>query len=326
MPALRVSVILAGLIFGTAAFAGLAQAADTIRLAILKTGTFAWELAVMRAHGLDQAAGLDIQSTELATPEAVEVALNAGAADVIVSDWLWVSRARQLGDKLVFYPYSSALGAVMVPQDSSIRTLADLKGKKLAVAGGPLDKSWLLLRGAAKLEGLDLASQASIAYGAPALLAEKTLQGEMDATLNFWNFCAALEAKGMRRLVGIDDLLPKLGIKGRPALLGYIFREDWAQAHPRLVDRFIEATRQAKERLASSDEEWQRVAPLLGTNDPATLAIFRTRYRQGIPRRPIAQEEEDAQALFSILANLGGKALVGDATELAPGTFYKPAS
>ena len=58
------------------------------------------------------------------------------AADVIVSDWLWVSRERGLGAKLTFYPYSSALGAVMVPNSSTIRTLADLKGRKLAVAGG----------------------------------------------------------------------------------------------------------------------------------------------------------------------------------------------
>ena len=33
-------------------------AADTIRLAVQKTGTVAWELAVIRAHGLDKEAGL----------------------------------------------------------------------------------------------------------------------------------------------------------------------------------------------------------------------------------------------------------------------------
>ena len=41
-------------------------------------------------------------------------------ADVIVSDWLWVGRERTLGDDLVFYPYSSALGAVMVPVTASL--------------------------------------------------------------------------------------------------------------------------------------------------------------------------------------------------------------
>jgi len=94
------------------------RAAETIRLAVQKTGTFAWELAVIRAHGLDKKANLALQVDELASPEAGKVALRGGAADVIVSDWLWVARERGLGAKLKFYPYSSALGAVMVPNAS----------------------------------------------------------------------------------------------------------------------------------------------------------------------------------------------------------------
>ena len=72
-----------------------------------------------------------------------------------------------LGAKLTFYPYSSALGAVVVPAASPIQTLADLKGRKLAVAGGPIDKSWLLLLAWLKQGGIDLKSEATIAYGAP---------------------------------------------------------------------------------------------------------------------------------------------------------------
>ncbi len=151
-------------------------AADTIRLAVQKTGTFAWELAVIRAHGLDKKANLALQVDELASPEAGKVALRGGAADVIVSDWLWVARERGLGAKLTFYPYSSALGAVMVPDASSIRTLADLKGRKLAVAGGPIDKSWLLLQASMKQDGIDLKSESTIVYGSPPLLAAKTAQ------------------------------------------------------------------------------------------------------------------------------------------------------
>src|ERR1700741_1884935 len=102
---------------------GAASAADTIRVAAQKTGTFAWELAVIRAHGLDKEANLTLEIRELASPEAGKIALRAGDADIMISDWLWVSRERSLGAKLAFYPYSSALGAVMVPNGSSIRTL-----------------------------------------------------------------------------------------------------------------------------------------------------------------------------------------------------------
>ena len=113
-----------------------------------------------RAHGLDKQANLSVEVLELASPEAGKIALRAGNADIVVTDWLWVSRERGLGAKLTFYPYSSALGAVMVPAASPIQTLADLRGRKVAVAGGPIDKNWLLLLAWLKQGGIDLKSEA----------------------------------------------------------------------------------------------------------------------------------------------------------------------
>jgi NitT/TauT family transport system substrate-binding protein len=214
----------------------------------------------------------------------------------------------------------------MVPGASALRNLADLKGRKLAVAGGPIDKSWLLLQGAAKRDGVELKTQATIVYGAPVLLAEKAVQGEVDATLNYWNICAGLEARGFRRLVGIEDLLPRLGAKGRTAMLGYAFDEAWAARHRGAVARFLEVTRKAKDILATSDAEWERIAPLVRAGDAAALKAYRDRYREGIPRRPVDDEEADARALFRVLATQGGTSLVGGAGELAPGTFYRSGS
>jgi NitT/TauT family transport system substrate-binding protein len=301
-----------------------AGATETIRFAVQKTGTTAWELDVIRAHGLDAQADLKIETRELASPESGKIALMGGAADVIVSDWLWVSRERGAGSNLVFYPYSSALGAIMVPKNSEIRTIRDLRGHKIAVAGGPVDKSWLLLQGALKQSGIDLKKEATIVYGTPPLLAEKTFMGEMDANLNYWNFCAALEARGMRRLIGIEDLLPKLGVTGHPAMIGYVFDSTWAANHPQAIARFLEVTRKAKDILATSDNEWERIAPLLETHDPLTRTVYRDRYREGIPRRSIEDDEKDAAILFGVLAKQGGAELVGAATALAPGTFFKP--
>jgi NitT/TauT family transport system substrate-binding protein len=318
---LCIRMLLAAVILSFAQ-AGTSYGAEPVRVAVQKTGTFAWELAVIRAHSLDKQANLAVQVVELASPEAGKIALRAGNADIIVSDWLWVSRERTLGAKLTFYPYSSALGAIMVPAASQIRTLADLKGRKLAVAGGPIDKSWLLLQAWLKQDGIDLKSDATIAYGAPPLLTAKTLSGEMDATLNYWNFCAVLEAKGFRRLAGMEDLLSKLGAKGRTAMIGYVFDEAWANANQDKVARFIAMTRMAKEILSTSNAEWEKIAPLTGAADAATLRTYRDRYREGIPRRPIADEEADARILYRVLADIGGREFVGAAPELSSGTFY----
>jgi NitT/TauT family transport system substrate-binding protein len=316
---IRVGIATALMLLAPAAFAD-----DTIRVVAQKAGTFAWELNVARKHGLDKQAQLTVDTMELASPEAGKVALRGGSADIVVSDWTWVSRERTLGARLTFYPYSTALGAIMVSPTSSIRNLTDLRGKTLAVAGGPIDKSWLLLRAALMQDRFNLQSEAKIVYGAPTLLAEKTVAGEFEATLNYWNICVGLEARGLRRFAELADLLPKLGIEGRPAMIGYVFDEQWAAQHRDALTRFLEVSHKAKEILATSDAEWERIAPLVGTTDPATLKLYRERYREGIPRRSVAQDEADARALYGVLAKLGGSTLVGPAKDLAPGTFYQP--
>jgi NitT/TauT family transport system substrate-binding protein len=302
-----------------------ANAADRIRLAVQRTGTLAWELDIIKAHGLDKKADLQIETLELASTEAGKIAIKGGSADLMLSDWLWVARERSLGDALVFYPSSSTLGAVMVPAQSPIKDVADLKGRKLAVAGGPLDKSWLLLQALARRSGVDLRKQATIVYGAPPLLSEKAVQGELDATLTFWNFAADLEGRGQKRAILMADVMRGLGAKGPVAIVGYTFDGGWAAKNQSTVDRFLDAARQAKDILASSEAEWQRLAPRIGVSDPAALAIYRQRYREGIVRRPLADEEADAGALYLVLAEIGGAELVGPARTLAPGTFYRPA-
>src|ERR1700724_3810816 len=304
-------------LLGAALLAGLcitaATAADRIRIVAQKTGTLAWELDIIRAHGLDKEANLDIQVVELASTEAGKIALRSGSADLIVSDWLWVARERSLGDNLVFYPYTSTLGAVMVPGNSAVANVADLKGKKLAVAGGPLDKSWLMLQAVARRDGLDLRTQTNIVYGAPPLLSEKALQRENDATLTFWNFCAELEGKGFKRGIDMETIEKRLGATGPVAMVGYAFDAGWAAKNKSAVARFLDGAARAKDILANSEAEWQRLAPRIGVSDQAGLEIYRRRYSDGIPRRPIRDEERDAAGLYRVLVEIAGAELVGPA-------------
>ena len=82
----------------------------------------------------------------------------------------------------------------------------------------------------------------------------------------------------------------------------------------------------ANELLATSDEQWARLKPVMGENDPsfndATFEALRRRYQEGIPERSAAEDEADAKVLYQFLRELGGEKLVGPATELVPGTFW----
>ena len=150
-----------------------AAAAKTLRIAAVKNGSLSWLLDTIKAEGLDAKAGLKLDIIDVANNQAGPIALLSRDADVIVSDWTWALRQRAMGDAMKFSPYSSALGALMVPKDSPIKTLADLKGKKLGVAGSAIDKSWLLLRAyTKKTVGTDLAELAVPSYGAAPLITE----------------------------------------------------------------------------------------------------------------------------------------------------------
>jgi len=121
----------------------------------------------------------------------------------------------------------------------------------------------------------------------------------------------------------MDHVVKALGAKGPVALVGYTF--DRACRNGSTVERFLAAARQAKDILASSQAEWQRLAPRIRVTDLDALAIYRQRYGEGIVRRSLAEEEADARALYRVLAEIGGAGLVGPARELPAGTFYRPA-
>lgn len=299
--------------------------AEPLRLAVLKFGTVNWELDVIRHHGLDKQEGVELDVVELASTQAAKVALQAESADLIVSDWLWVSRTRRRGGNFVYVPYSSAVGAVMVPPESTAKSLADLQGKKLGVAGGPLDKSWLILKMYARqLANLDLAEVTEPAFGAPPLLAKKAEQRELAAVLNYWPYCARLEAKGFRTLIGVTEAAAELGATGQVAMIGYVFRESWAKRNASVIDGFLRAVRRARQILATSDAEWQRIKPLTLAEDEATLIALRRRYREGIPKSSVAAMRASTEELSRLLAKSTGGSITDPAGGLAPGTFWQP--
>ena len=137
-----------------------ASAQDTVRIGVLEFGTVNWEVDTIIHNKLDEANGFKLEPVVLASNDATRIAINAGEVDVIVSDWLFVSRQRAEGLPLTMVPFSTSVGAIMVPGDSKVQTLADLKGAKIGVAGGPLDKTWLMYQGLAKDKyGFDLAAE-----------------------------------------------------------------------------------------------------------------------------------------------------------------------
>lgn len=291
-----------------------------IRVGVLPFGTVLWEVETMRGAGLDLANNLKVHPVQLATNDAARIAFLGEQVDTIVTDLLLAARLRNEGHKVKFIPFSTTEGGVMVPAGSPLRHATDLVGKQIGVAGGPLDKSWLLLRADVRNRtGVDLTLGADPVYGAPPLLMSRLEAGELDAALLFWNFCARLEAKGYRRLVSAGDIAQSFGIQGEIALLGYIFNE---ATDPKVLDGFAQASAAAKQILAENEEAWTPIRPLMKAEDEKTFQTLKRYFIDGRPRRSISDERADAERLFGILAGIGGEKLVGAVQSFPDGLYW----
>ena len=295
----------------------------SVRVGVLEFGTVNWELELIQSRELARKRGIDLKVVPLASGDASTIALQGGAVDMIVSDWIWVSRQRAESNLYSFVPFSDAVGAVMVKSDSGIRQLADLKDKKLGIAGGPSDKTWLLLRAYAQRKlGVDLTQFTQPTYAAPPLLNELAMRGQVDAALNHWNYAARLEVLGMHALIDVPEILKGLGIDKPIPLLGWVFREDWAEANSAAVNGFFAASYEAKAILAGSDASWDLLRPKMRAENDAVFKALRANFRAGIPTCTDKNSMTTVAATFRILAETGGEKLVGKSKALSAGTFW----
>jgi len=297
--------------------------AGEVRVAALQFGTVNWVLDVIKLRKLDEKYSFKMKVVPLASTNGAKIALQGGSAEIVTTDWTWVSRRRAEKADFALVPYSSAVGHLMVAANSDIKTLGDLRGKKIAVAGGPLDKSWLFLRAYVQQKlGVDLAEVATPVYGAPPLLTQKMIRGEFDAILNFWHFSARLKAKGFRSLLSVGDVMVELGTSGPTVAIGFAFSEGWANKNKKELKGFLSAAKDAVAILDKDDAIWNDIRPRMKAKDDVTFLALRQSFRDGILRRPLIVEQADVQRLYAILVELGGAKLLGRSKELSPGTFW----
>lgn len=304
-------------------FSALAWAGNKIRITSVKAGSVGWMIETIRREGLDKKHGFELSVLEVSTNHAAPIALLSGDADLIVNDWTWAMRQRSKGQDLKFASYSSALGSVMVPKDSPIKTLADLEGKKLGIAGTGVDKSWLLLRAySIKVLGKDIAKLAETIFGAAPLITEEFKKGRLDACLDFWTYAARLNNAGARELLSMADIIKALDIKPTPPLVGFIWSEKAAKKSGVPIDKFLAAIAEANDVLAKSDKPWEYLKPLVNPANDSEFEAIKAYFRSGITTPWGAGETSAAEKLTKLLIETGDAELIGDDTRFDPNLFH----
>jgi len=294
-----------------------------IRLGVLAFGTVNWELTLMQQAQPKSNKHYRLQVIKMANPQAGKIALQSGAVDMIVADWIWVSRQRALAKDYTFYPYSNTTGALVLAKESAINQLADLKNKKIAIAGGELDKNNLLLQALMQKQGQGsvFASMEKM-YGAPPLLSQQMTHKRVDALLTYWHYAARMEADGYRVLMTGNEILQGLGIPVQVPSIGYVFDRAWADSNKAAIQAFLQHTRQAKDALCTDDALWQSIQSLTRAKTEQVSQLLRHRYCAGRVNSWGEKEQQAAARIYQYLRKISAKRLTGDAETIQAGTFW----
>jgi NitT/TauT family transport system substrate-binding protein len=318
-------------LFGLSIFAGQGMAfsppkkeLEQVNVGVLLNGTASWEMQVIKDLKLDEENGFELVLKDVSGKQASHVALMAGDVDIVLSDFVWVAALRAAGDEFTAVPHSYAVGGLMVSPDGPISSITDLPGKTIGIAGGPVDKSWLILQAYyAAQTGEKLADNVTARFGAPPLINELLTEGQIDASLNFWHFNARAKAGGAKELVSVDAMMSGMGITEKPPLLTWVFRDETAMKKRSEIKAFLDASFAAKAILLEDDGVWEGLREKMGASDnDALFTALRDDYRAGILRAYNDETIAAAAASFAIMAEYGGSDLVGDSTEMDAGTFW----
>lgn len=306
------------------ALSAFSPGAKTIKLALQEGGTASWEAAAMQELKLDKKNSIHLDIRPVADSKAGTVALQAGEVDAILSDFIWVSIQRHQGADFTMVPHSLAVGGLMVMPDGPVKSVGDLAGKTLAVAGGPVDKSYVILQAYYNAKtGKSLPDDINAEFGAPPLVNELLAKGEAQAALNFWHFNARAKVAGAVELVSVKDMLAELGVSQQPPLLGWVFSEKNARKKKQEFQHFLDASFATKKALLTDDAIWEKIRPVMNVGDDDALFIaLRDAYRAGIVASYGEAEVKAATESYELMAKFGGSELIGDQPALAEGTFW----
>jgi NitT/TauT family transport system substrate-binding protein len=297
---------------------GWSKELPTIRLGALAYGTVNWELDTIKNNKLDEKYGFKLDIVPMGGGSASDIAFLGGEIDVMVSDFIWAAAQRAEGRDLKFIPYSTAVGGIMVKADSGINSLQDLAGKRIGVAGGPLDKSWLILQAYAKQEGLlNLKTDTQQEYGAPPIMFKAAMSGDIDGVINFWHFQAKAKAAGLKEIISVQEAAKSLGLDPSVPLLGYIVN---GKMDAKLSQGLFAASRDAKAMLGNDDAAFDAVRARMKPKNDAEFEALKAGFRAGIPTSTTVDEAAVDNTL-QMMAKLGGPDLVGKATALPKDLF-----
>jgi NitT/TauT family transport system substrate-binding protein len=295
-----------------------------LRLDVVATGTQSIPAFVLEKLELDKKHGFNLIVNENSGAGGANwTAIKTNMADAIITNWLDIGRNRaQTVPVYAVAPFLSWSNGMLVPADSSVSSVADLKGLKIG-AYNTKSLDWVLIRAAAQRSGgFDPAAENEVTEGAPGLMVGLIEQKQVDAILNYGDMNTKLAGTGNYKVVfTVADVLNELDMNSDAAFLYYGFTETFIHEHPETVKQFVAAYEEAVEYLYTNDDIWTEIAEVkFDITDEAGVANLRDTLRKAIKQELPASAEEDARILFDWLKGNGHEELLG--IEQLPETLF----
>jgi sulfonate transport system substrate-binding protein len=260
--------------------------AETLRIGYQKYGT----LVLLKAKGTLEKRlaeqGVEVKWTEFPGGPQLLEGLNVGSVDFGVTGETPPVFAQAAGADLLYVahePPAPSGEAILVPKDSPIQSVAELKGKKVVLNKGS-NVHYLLVR-ALEDAGLKY-SDITPVYLPPADARAAFERGSVDAWVIWDPFQSAaekqLQARSLRDGSGLVDNHQF-----------YLATRTYAEQHPQVIGTLVEEIRSVGEWVKGNlDEATRQVAPLIGLSPEITRQAVE---RQGYGAQFITPDVVEAQ-------------------------------
>lgn len=275
-------------------------------------------LIILKSRGdLDKrlaAHGVTVKWAEFPAGAPILEGMNGGSVDFGITGETPPVFAQAAAGSVVRYiayePAAPAGEAILVPKNSPLKTLADLKGKRVAVAKG--SNSYYLLVQALKKAGLTL-DDVNVAFLKPADANAAFAQGDVDAWAIWDYYYAAGQAQSGARVLASGE-----GLIDNHAF--FLASKDEIAKYPEVLKIALEETAKVDSWAKDHQDE---AAALLSQQVGIDAAILKTAIqRSGFGPKPlgpevIAAQQRMADALYA-LKQLPNAITVKDAVVTLP--------
>jgi len=267
---------------------------------------------VMDKHGMLDAVGLKPERARSLSPATLHLMVAERKVDIGFGGFTTMATARAEGkDLIVIHGVFSPVNMVFVRKDSPIKTLADLKGRKLGVFGNTSSTTFGFLAVLSrKWHGIDLFNEktVSIVPQPGPLLVELLGRGDVDAALLGTTESIKMFAEDrFRMLLDLSEEY-RTRTKGRaPAHVTIATNEQFAKEHPDIVRDYLKAYEAAAAYIREHREVWAEYLKTIEVTDPKEIALFEEKMGPNIvsvwDQEQIAVQKDYLQLVHDVIGD-----------------------